>query len=224
MKSSISSRGNMSIGIGISTTPNRQLMANTIQHFYENTPPNFGIIVEEDKEYTGVAATKNRLLAKLDTYHHIFLFDDDTYPIANEWWKPYMDSEEPHLMYQFKLPGKPKSDMKELYRDGKIVAYSHTRGAMIYIKRIVLDVVGGLDEDYGEYGYEHPDWTNRIFNAGLTTHRAMDVPNSKDLLYCLDQDSEIESSVSADIRKTNILKNYNKYKKSRHSREYKDYK
>lgn len=166
----------------------------------------------------GIPRAKNKCLELAYEWgaDHVFLFDDDTYPIADDWWKPYVEHPEPHLMYQFKLHGKPKSDMRELYRDENTVAYSHTRGAMIYLERRVLDVVGGFDEAYGLGGFEHPDFTNRIHNAGLTTHRAMDVPNSDKLLYCLDQDGQVESTLKG-------RGNYSLYKKNRDSKAYKEF-
>jgi len=213
----------MKIGIGISTTPKRTPYDTARWEGY--IPNNSAGIVINDFGYTGVAITKNRCLSYLydEGCTDIFLFDDDCWPISKEWWKPYVESKEPHLMYQFKLPGKPASDMRELYRDDEIVAYSHTRGAMLYVERRVLDVVGGMDTEYGQAMYEHTDWTNRIHNAGLTTYRAMDVVNSDKLIYCLDQDSSIASSISPEVRRNNLINNRDRYKKSKTSKEYKEY-
>ena len=209
------------IGIGISTTPNRTVLdPNKWSGFI---PPGAKLVVENDEHFTGVAATKNRLLAQLDTCDDIFLFDDDTWPTSEGWWLPYINSGESHLMYQFKLPGRRYGDMRLLYAGEKVNAYSHTRGAMIYIKRGVLDVVGGMDEAY-KFGYEHTDWTNRIYNAGLTTFRAMDVVNSNQLIYCLDQNSKAESSISLKERRASMINNYKTYQRSKTSREYKEYK
>lgn len=207
--------GSQIIGIGITTTPERNLV--DLSRWREFMPPYARLTICCDTDLEGVAVNKNRLLAELEDCDHIFLFDDDTYPIASDWWKPYIEHPEPHLMYQFKLPGKPATDMRELYRDDITVAYSHTRGAMIYIERRVLDIVGGMDTRYVN-GFEHPDWTTRIHNAGLTTHRAMDVPNSKELLYCMDQDGLVESSIPKSHRG-----NYELYVKSRNSKEYKEF-
>lgn len=211
----------MKIGIGISTTPNR---SNLMYGFTECTfPPESQLEVIIDTEYEGVAKTKNRLLEELEDNDHIFLFDDDCIPIGIGWWLPYIESGENHLMYQFKLPNKPSSDMRVLYQDDKIISYSHTRGAMIYITKKVLETVGGMDERY-QFGYEHADWTNRIHNAGLTTHRAMDVVGSNKLFRCLDQYGKIESSVSDEVRRKNLIKNRGLYLKSKTSKEYMEYK
>lgn len=206
----------MKIGIGITTTPERKVLDLLVWQGFISEGAEF--VVFNDSAHFGVAYAKNYLLNQLQYCDHIFLFDDDTYPIADNWWKPYVDHKEPHLMYQFKLPGKPANDMLELYRDESTVVYTHTRGAMLYIDRRVLDVVGGMDTAYGLAGYEHPDWTNRIHNAGLTTHRAMDVPNSHELLYCLDQDGMVESSIPKGHRG-----NYTLYLQSKSSSEYKEY-
>lgn len=205
------------IGIGITTTPERNVL--DLVNWKGLIPEGADFIIVNDAAHFGVAHSKNELLRQLQYCDHIFLFDDDTYPIAPNWWRPYIEHPEPHLMYQFKLPSKPADDMRELYRDETTVAYSHTRGAMIYIERRVLDVVGGMDTAYGLAGYEHPDWTNRIHNAGLTTHRAMDVPNSDHLLYCLDQDGLVESSIPGTNKPNHEL-----YRRSKLSREYKEYK
>jgi hypothetical protein len=206
----------MKIGIGITTTPERNVL--DLSNWRGLVPPDAEFLIFKDTAHSGVAHAKNTLLAHLQGCDHIMLFDDDCWPIAQNWWKPYVEHPEPHLMYQFKLPGKQASDMRELHRDKTTVAYSHTRGAMLYIERRVLDVVGGMDTAYGLAGYEHPDWTNRIHNAGLTTHRAMDVPNSHELLYCLDQDGLVESSIPRGQKG-----NYELYRKSRLSSEYKEY-
>lgn len=211
------------IGIGVSTTSNRDILPHTLRQFDKYMPDNALLVVDNDKDFTGVAATKNRLLSNLDKYDYIFLFDDDCYPISGDWWRPYVESDQNHLIYQFKLPNKTKKDMQEVYRDDKHVAYTHTRGAMLYIKRIVLDYAGGMDERYGEGYYEHTDWTNRIHNLGLTKFRGMDVVGSEKLFYCLDQDGKVRSSISDSVKNRNKMKNRCLYQKSLKSKEYMEY-
>lgn len=213
------------VGVCISTTPaENEKFCNTYDQWDRYLPPDAILTYVVDEAGAGVAKTKNASLALLESLGvtDYFLADSDCYPIAEDWWKPYVEHPEPHLMYQFKLPGKAKTDMQELYRDETTVAYSHTRGAMIYISKKVLDIVGGFDEAYGLYGYEHPDYTNRIHNAGLTTHRSMDVPNSHELFYCLDQDKKAEP-LSPERHKS-MRKNAALYRRNKKSNEYKDFK
>lgn len=225
------------IGIGITTRNRREVFAKTLTMVVRFMPKDAKLVVVDDasdvplksstyrfEENVGVARAKNKCLELLDDCHHIFLFDDDCHPIKEDWWKPYVHSKENHLMYQFKLPYKPHSDMSEVFRDGEVVAYTHTRGSMLYVKRRVLDVVGGMDTRYGLGMYEHTDWTNRIHNAGLTRYRAMDVPGSNELLYCLDQDQHVASAIPDSVRKRNMLANRKLYHASKTSNEFKEYK
>lgn len=210
------------IGIGISTTPNRTILKETFPKWQKYLPKGAKLIIENDMEFTGVAATKNRLLSRLDDCEHIFLVDDDVKPLVKDWHLSYTTAGAKHLLYQFKLPSKPSVDMEEIYRDEKIVAYTHTRGAFIYVHKDVLYVVGGFDEAY-TFGYEHVDYSNRIHNAGLTAFRAMDVVDSHRLLYCYDQDGKIESSIPESVRRCNLVKHRSLYQKSKTSKEYKDF-
>ena len=211
------------IGIGLSTTPNRKIINQTFKDWLKYKPADSQLEVISDDNFDGVAVTKNRLLAMLDKNEHIFLIDDDVLPLTKDWWKPYIESGEKHLMLNFRLPNKPRTDMQEVYRDDKITAWTHTRGCFLYIHRSVLDVVGGFDERY-IFDFYHPDFSNRVYNAGLTKFRSMDVPDSDKLLYCYDQDASIVSSVDDKTRRLNRSKDYALYKAQRQSKEYMRYK
>jgi len=212
------------IGIGITTTPERKaIYEESLAEWYEFLPKDAYIVVINDLKYKGIAHSKNKCLAQLYELgcNEFFLVDDDVRPLKMGWELPYINHPEPHLMYQFKLSGKPANDMRVLYKDDETVAYSHTRGAFIYLNKEVLDTVGGFDEEYNPYGYEHPDLTNRIYNAGLTKYRAMDVPNSKELIYCLDQDGKVASSVPTRERSLSLRRNAALYRRNKNSKEYK---
>lgn len=184
------------------------------------------------KQNRGIAAAKNKCLELAEEWgaDHIFLFDSDTWPRRSGWEKPYINSREPHLMYIFtKFATEDKnghnlSDCVEIYRDSAIVAYNHVRGCMLYIDRKVLDVVGGFDFRYGKAMYEHTDWSNRIHNAGLTSFRVMDVPNSQDLIYAMDEYREVPSSISRLERQVGLRENHALHAASLTSREFRPYK
>ena len=100
-----------------------------------------------------------------------------------------------YIFGQFKALNAPKlNDTLILYKDSKIVAYSHARGCMCYYKRVCLEKVGGWIPYSENGGYEHPQLSNRIYNAGLTSFRYMDVPNSDKLIYSLDEHNGNTSS------------------------------
>lgn len=196
------------IGIGITTRNRNAQLAKTLAEHERYLPPGAKVVVVDDASDTpalqgsarfevthrfesnvGIARAKNKCLELLGDQDHIFLFDDDVYPLADGWWLPYIESPEPHLMYQFlDLAGRHKlRDLTELYRDDQHVALSGPRGPMLYVERRVLDIVGGMDPAFGKFGYEHGDWSNRIHHAGLTTWRYADVIASDKLIYSMDE-------------------------------------
>lgn len=207
-----SSKPSASIGIGI-TTHNRQALAASTLAKIKAVTPGARIVVVDDASMprvripdaevyrfdknVGIARAKNKCLELLADCEHIFLFDDDTYPITPGWTEPYVTSKEHHLMYLFESwsSGKPVGDDQIIYEDGLIVAHQHARGCMLYVDRTVLDTVGGMDTRYGKGMHEHLDWSNRIYNAGLTTFRYMDVPGSDLLIHSMDEHQEVSSSI-----------------------------
>lgn len=161
-------------------------------------------------ERVGIPAVKNKCL-ELAKYDHIFLFDDDTYPIAENWYLPYINSGKEHLCYTFLAKHKAKDGFKY-----------HTlgNGCMLYVTRKCIDTVGGFDWNYGLGKYEHVDFSRRIHNAGLTESVFMDIENSHELLYCMDQKKEVQRSFTP-VEMRMLLKSGGKhFQKSRNSKEF----
>lgn len=222
------------IGIGITTRNRGAQLPKTVAEHERYLPPGAILRVVDDagdefvyadfrfEKNVGIARAKNKcleLLVKAGA-EHIFLFDDDAYPIADGWWRPYVESPEPHLMYQFlDLAGRTKlRDVVELYRDGEHFALSGPRGVMLYVHRSVLDVVGGMDPIFGSFGYEHGDWSNRIHHAGLTTHRYADVVGSDKLIHSMDEYEEIPRSVPRRQREQEVARNVHIHNDRRNAR------
>jgi glycosyltransferase involved in cell wall biosynthesis len=147
-------------------------------------------------ERAGIARAKNKCLELSMKWgaNHIFLFDDDCYPKKDGWWIDYVYHNEPHLMYIFTSYGGQKRLVNELYRDDKTVVYDHVRGCMLYYDRKCIETVGGFDPVFGHGYFEHRNLTERIHNAGLTTHLIMDVPNSHELIHSMDEWEEVKST------------------------------
>src|SRR5690606_27633003 len=126
----------------------------------------------------GIAMAKNRCITELMDLgcQHLFLADDDCWPTADNWWRPYVESPEPHLMFQW-----PKGRVKVIRDLDGHQAYSFPRGVMLYAERRAIDTVGGMDTGYGAHGGEHVDWSQRIHDAKLTTFPFMDVKGSHQL-------------------------------------------
>uniref|UniRef100_UPI001AD89A6C glycosyltransferase family 2 protein n=1 Tax=Rahnella sp. ChDrAdgB13 TaxID=1850581 RepID=UPI001AD89A6C len=170
-----------------------------------------GVEIIRHEKSLGIVASKNRSLEALIDVgcEHLFLWDDDAYPISDNWHVPYIESPEPHLAYQFlDLAGAKKlNDMAVLYRDDRHVAYTGQRGVMLYYHRSAIEKVGGFDPVYGRGMYEHPDLALRIHNAGLTTWAFADVAGSEKLIYSLDEHEAVERSVSRPDRDALVRNN-----------------
>jgi len=198
------------LGVCISTQNRYDVFKKSYNYWLKYMPHGSVLVVVDDasmvpvpeadyrfNQIAGVSRVKNKGLQLLYEagVTEFFAVDDDCYPISKDWYKPYVQHNEPHLMAIFTGFGNQKSSIKEIYRDEHTVAYDGVRGYFLYYNKIVLDTVGGFDTNYGRYWGEHTDLTNRIYNARLTTYRSMDVPNSKDLIYSMDQYNEVESTV-----------------------------
>lgn len=226
------------IGIGITTHNRYDVFLNSFNEIVKLSPKGAKIVVVDDASEravpqatfrfntnVGIATAKNKCMELLDDCEHIFLFDDDTYPKVKDWHLPYINSGQVHLMYLFRnFVNRKLYDSALVYQDDDFTALSHPRGCMLYIHNSVLDVVGGMDTEYRRWGYEHVDFSNRIYNMGLTPFRFMDVSNSKDLIYSGDEHESVETTVSHEERREYIHEMKPKYIESFSSKKYCRYK
>lgn len=204
---------NLRIGIGVTTHNRNALVASTIEKILATTPGAKLVVVDDASQQpvklagaevyrfennVGIARAKNKCLELLTDCDHIFLFDDDTYPLQAGWYEPYIASPEHHLMYLFEnwASGKPVGDDAIVYKDDQVIAHHHSRGCMLYVDKLALATVGGMDTRFGKAMNEHLDWSIRIHNAGLTTFKYMDVPGSEQLIYSMDQHQEVATSIT----------------------------
>jgi hypothetical protein len=209
------------IGVGVTTHNRREVFDRCTAEIRHFTPEAKIVVVDDSSDVplegadhrfetqAGIARAKNKCLELLADCEHIFLFDDDCHPKQEGWWKPYVESPEPHLMRVFGdlAHGKKIGDNTCIYSDSRHVAWAHARGMMLYVHRSVLDVVGGLDPGFGLWGWEHADWSNRIHAAGLTAWRYADVVGGEDLIYSLDEHEGIERSVPKAVRDEHFVVN-----------------
>jgi hypothetical protein len=193
----------MGIGIGITTRNRRDVFSTTVHQFRQFTDcpiviiddaslvPAPGATVRFERQQ-GVAKAKNAAIAALMDagIEHLFLADDDVYPLVADWWKPYCDSPEPHLMYLFKdIAGRRRyrATPATVYEDDTHFALGWPRGCLLYLHRSVIERVGGMRPEFGLWGHEHLEYSERIHAAGLTTHRFQDVKGSNKLIYSRDE-------------------------------------
>lgn len=216
------------IGIAITTYQRPDILKRSLDQHMKHLPAGALLVVVDDGSNpaavvpsgvqllrqdtsVGIVASKNAsLTALMDAgCEHLFLWDDDAWPIADDWHLPYIESPEPHLAYQFlDLAGRNKlNDIATLYRDEQHVAYTGQRGVMLYYHRSAIEKVGGFDPVYGRGMYEHSDLALRIHNAGLTTWAYADVTGSEKLIHSLDEHEAVERSVPRPDRQALVERN-----------------
>jgi glycosyltransferase involved in cell wall biosynthesis len=226
------------IGIAIATHNRAKVLKSAIEQHFKHLPAGALVVIMDDGSLPaavvpagiklirhnvsqGIVAAKNAsLLALMDAgCEHLFLWDDDAWPVADDWHMPYIESPEPHLAYQFLDLAGPKKlkDIAILHRDECHVAYTGQRGVMLYYHRSAIEKVGGFDPVYGRGMYEHGDFALRIHNAGLTTWAFADVVGSDRLIYSLDEHEAVERSVPQPDRIRLVKRNAGIYNQRRDS-------
>jgi hypothetical protein len=226
------------IGIAISTHNRAKVLKSALEQHLKHLPAGALVVVVDDgskpvavvpdgvqlvrhDQSLGIVAAKNAsLLALMDAgCEHLFLWDDDAWPLVGGWHLPYIESPEPHLAYQFLDLAGPKKlkDISVLHRDERHIAYTGQRGVMLYYHRSAIEKVGGFDPIYGRGMYEHGDLALRIHNAGLTTWAFADVVGSETLIYSLDEHEAVERSVPQPARIQQVKCNAGIYNQRRES-------
>lgn len=169
------------------------------------------------KERVGIPKAKNKGMRIAYDWGagHYFLFDDDCYPVADEWWKPYIDCGQNHLAFTFTSGFEGTKGWAAGHVDNKlnVVVNELSCGCMMYIRRKVLDVVGGMDEQFGLLSkYCDTEWQRRIHNAGLTPYPFMDVVGSDNLLHSMDEHGEVKRGFNEAERDKGLETNRRHYR------------
>lgn len=152
----------MKIGVGISTTPNRSIHENV----YKYKDPSTDIFVFNDSDRKGVSFSRNTLLTLMKDYDHIFLMDDDVYPMMHGWEKYFIEQCAQHDVHYSSLPEAFKS--KLLSVDGEMGRWDNGIGAFTYQTKHALEVIGGYNTAYNRYGFEDTGRSFRARRAGLS--------------------------------------------------------
>lgn len=225
------------IGIGITTFNRKEVLSKALENHKKYLPEGARLVVVDDastypvasdyrfNQNVGIATAKNKCLELLEGCEHIFLFDDDTWPIVKDWHLPYIDSGIKHLSFTFpSLASGRKNGRKFLNSVNGLSEYGSPCGCMLYIHRDVVNKIGGFDMDYPKWGMEHVDYSNRTYNARLTPSKYLDISNSLELFYSLDHQQETTGTVHGSIKRQTIPNNRLRFKNNRGSKEYIPYK
>jgi len=215
------------IGIGVSFRNRLDTTLHTIEQIKKFMPIDANLVLVDDASdgdtgiisdfrfdtNVGVSTVKNKCLELLEDCEYSFLFDNDCYPIKHGWHFIYIESGLNHACFTF---DRPILNVEDTY-----IEFEKPNGCMMFIENnFILKKVGGLDTDFKGYGFDHLNWSDRIFNNGLTPARYVDVHNSS--LYF--KMADVPSTFSNEVRARTIPINQKLYKEKYLSTEFKPYK
>lgn len=216
-----------SVGVAITTHNRPEVLADTLRAFRDLSPDIPVVVVDDGSQPPaavpdgvtlirhdvpqGIPAAKNRCLAELMKLgvEHLFLFDNDTRPGVPNWWRPYVNSPEPHLQHCWthSAAGRPVPRMDVLYADSHLVAYGWSMGCMLYVTAGVVARVGGMRPEFGMGMEEHAEWSQRIHNAGFTTFVHQDIPDSGALIWAADRHGAVQRTLPPEDRAALLARN-----------------
>lgn len=117
--------------------------------------------------HQGVAVNKNTGIELLMNagVEHLFLCDDDTWPLLTGALTQHTRLGRDHGILH-NMIGWSAGRLRKRYTN--YVTWTWPRGVLLYAHRSVVETVGGMDERFGPGGHEHVEWSKRINAAGLT--------------------------------------------------------
>lgn len=128
------------------------------------TCEHWGVDYHYHKTRIGVAGNKNFGLSAMIDYDVTFLFDDDCFPNELLWVNSYLDTMNRnnvhHLTYTPWLPS------KRTERDGMYIS-EWGMGCCMFFSKQMIEKIGGFDEKYYMFGFEHLSYGRRALLSGM---------------------------------------------------------
>ena len=187
------------IGIGITTFQRPEIFKLCMEQVTKYLPEDSKVYIAKD--VPNISKAKNECLEALKDCDHIFLFDDDCFPIAKNWHVPFIAADLKHLLYM-----KPHHGLG--INKGTYTIYAECSGVFMYLTKEVIEKVGYFG-NYGRYGFEHAGYSHRINKAGLTPYKYMTLNGTEKYIHSLDLDGAFKGikakpSLSIDEVKSSI--------------------
>lgn len=201
--------------IGITTTKQRPLSKKVLKAWLDVIDGDDYIleIIEDDmNDPKGVAYQKNELIERFlkTDCGHLFLAEDDTYPLDRHAITRYLESSGNHYSLSFK-----NRRFIQLDEETGESVWKWSSGVLLYFKRVVPEAIGFMREDIGKFGREHSEYSRRACHAGLTKYDFMDVTlNHYKHWYIMDfQEPAHPSNIGDDDSKTAAFANAKRLEK-----------
>lgn len=206
----------MRIGVGVTTYNRPECLKKCLGQIKLHTLTNGSTIYDEvkihvsedtDQDRKGVAARKNECLRALKDCDHIFLLDDDTYPIQDRWIENFVNSEYKHLLY---LTSQHRPFIH--CGDGSTI-YLDCGGVFMYMAKECVDKIGAFNEEFKIWGYEHAEYSKRIALATGEHYMYRSLDNTSEFIYAHDySDPDHKSSISNKEKQKYFNENLPKFK------------
>jgi hypothetical protein len=201
----------MKIGIGVTTYNRPDVIADWLGFFELYRPENCILDIQDDTiQRKGVAARKNDNLRALKDCDVIFLFDDDCYPIKEGWHNFFIDiwkqTKVSHFVY----------NVDEFHR---IIGYESlfkitegTGGVFLFLTNDVVKSIGAFNEEFGNYGFEHAEYSYRIHKAGFSPYPYMTPIGIEEYIFANDYNvKNFKSSVTNEEKVIAVRENFHKF-------------
>jgi hypothetical protein len=154
-------------------------------------------VVIKNKKRLGIAGNSNRLIRCLSRFQHGLILNDDVEVLRNDWEYFYVDAMRRtgfhHFLYrQVGVYGAKRGD--PISREGIILhrVDDKPHGAIMAFSHEMLAKCGYFDEDYGLYGMEHVDWSQKAWEMELQEEGFFDVDGSNDYFKIHSDKSAVE--------------------------------
>lgn len=216
----------MKIALCITTHNRNDVLTESLKYFNKYKSEYSDIIIIDDasdipypnadyrfNENVGISIAKNKCLELSQDYDYVFLFDSDCYPIKSGFEQLYISSGLNHAMYIFTdfANGTKLNDTSVVFKYKGYTAYNHPRGCMLFYTRKAIDTSGGMRPQLKKWGFEHGELSDRIFSLNLTESPYLDVDNSSDYIYSLDEHQAVETTTKSAERSILINENRKVY-------------
>lgn len=181
----------MCIGIGCTSYNRPECLAKWKEQISKHTNMDNVLIyiaIDTDQDRQGVAKRKNECLRALKDCDHIFLFDDDCWPIADGWVEFCLSEGSEHLLLMHTTFHRKISDR----------AFMDCGGVFMYMTGEAVRRVGAFNEEYKLWGFEHAEYSNRI--TGVRDSYPTNI-NLNKYIYSEDYSNPAHKSSITDLEK-----------------------
>jgi glycosyltransferase involved in cell wall biosynthesis len=198
----------MRIGIGVTTFLRPDCLAKCIESIHKHTDmTNVTLHIADDSiERKGVAYRKNECLRALKDCDYVFLFDDDCYPIKDNWIDFFYipNTRDFHWLFL--------NDKLHTYLGGN--TYKECGGVFMFLTKEMVSTVGAFNEGFETWGFEHAEYSQRVYKSGFNKQPYMCLQGTENYLYSEDYSNPNHKSSITNEEKNELFKiNFPKFAK-----------